>query len=111
MRSIEAVVEATNECLDSLATIDLSETCDSSVRGGLLELLTAQHRLAAQVIRLVDEFDRRTLAPTDGHPTTKAWLQAFVRLSGHAAHAHVRTMRTLRLLPDVAAAFAAGLIS
>ncbi len=111
MRSIEEVVEATHTCLTSLATIDLSQPCDSSLRGSLPELLTAHHRLAAQVTRLVGEFDRRNLAPADGHPTTKAWLQAFTRLSGHTAHAHLRAVRTLRRLPDIAAAFTAGMIS
>jgi hypothetical protein len=111
MRSMEGVVEATGGCFDDLAAIDLSQVSDSSLRGGLLQLLNTQNRIAAQVIRTIGEFDRRGLAPADGHRSTKAWLQAFARLSGHTAHANVRTLRTLRLLPDVAAAFADGTIS
>src|SRR5262249_24680826 len=97
--------------LGVLDSRDLPQASDKTARDELLRLLTAQNMLAAQVVRRVADFDQRGLAPNDAQKTTKTWLQAFGRFSGHDAQALTRASRPLDLLPALAAAFTAGEVS
>src|SRR5262249_49121208 len=97
--------------LGVLDSRDLPQASDKTARDELLRLLTAQNMLAAQVVRRVADFDQRGLAPHDAQKTTKTWLQAFGRFTGHDDQALTRASRTLDLLPDLDAAFTAGEVS
>src|SRR5688572_19494699 len=57
------------------------------------------NQLQALICDAVAEFEARGLARADGQAGTKAWLQAFCRLTGQAAHTHVRVADTMRALP------------
>ena len=92
-------------------SLDLSEGSDETVRSSLVSLTAVQNVLAAALTYVVTEFDRRKLARVDGQSGTKAWLQAFPRWSGQAAATQMRTMRTVKVLPRLAAAFASGSVT
>jgi hypothetical protein len=101
-------VDALDFALDDFAEFDVAQSGDDELRAGLLALLTAQHRVAAQVARLAGEFERRGLAADDAQPTTEAWLRAFARLSDQQSRALLRAARVCVSVPSLAGAFADG---
>jgi hypothetical protein len=105
------LVDALDAALDDLAELDVARSGDEDLRTGLLALLVAQHRVAAQVTRLVGEFERRGLAGDDAQRSTKAWLQAHGRLSEQQARSLVRAAHVCAALPSLAGAFADGEIN
>jgi hypothetical protein len=96
------VVDLIGPGLDALASADLAQLPDHTLRGQLVQLLMLSNRLHAEVVRRVDTFDRRGLAEPDGFRTTKGWLQAVGRVSGQVAGRMVRAARLLRRLPKLA---------
>src|SRR5512139_2164094 len=114
MRSIDAPSgpwTAALAGLDQLATADLDAWTDQDVRDGLLALLPAANRLSAVISALVDIFNSRTLARSDGLRTTRSWLTGFGQVSQGAATGWLRRGRLMRDLPAVAAQARAGTIS
>jgi hypothetical protein len=80
-----AVVDEVVTGLDRLAETDVTRLSDTELREQVLSLLTVSDRAQAELCRRIDAFERRNLAIGDGFRTTKAWLQAFGRLSGALA--------------------------
>ena len=85
--------------LDALAGDEVALLSDASLRGRLLDLLTATNRLQAELARTVGQFDTRGLSTDDGCRSAKTWLQAFARVAGVAAGRLVRRGRLMRRLP------------
>jgi hypothetical protein len=111
MRSIDRVVSDCAARVAELMSVDLSQGSDETVRSSLLSLTTAQNVLGAALTSFVAELDRRKLARADGQRGTKAWLQAYPRWSGSAAATQMRAVRTLKVLPRLAEAFASGSVT
>jgi len=104
-------VQGFRDALASLAGIDPADLADPAVRGTLLALLQGRNQLDAIIAKVLGVFDDRAMSKQDGFRTTKQWLAAFGRLSGPAAKGQLRAVEVTRLLPQLAAAFAAGEVS
>ncbi len=61
--------------------------------------------------KVFESIDRTGVHSIDGHRTAKTMIAHAGKLSGPAANIRRKTMRALRVLPGVAAAYDAGLIS
>ena len=59
-------------------------------------------------IEVMDAVDRRGLHKADGHSSAKAFVRHHLRLSNAEASARDKTMRVMRDLPQVAAAYRSG---
>ncbi|MGY1770310.1 DUF222 domain-containing protein [Blastococcus sp. SYSU D00813] len=94
--------------LDTLAGLDLDDLPDGALLDHARELSAAAHRLEAELIRVVRRVDVRGAVEHDGAKSTQSWLRGVLRLSGSRASRLVGHGRVLDLLPEVAAAFAAG---
>jgi hypothetical protein len=101
-------VSELRSALDGLAAVDVSALPDADVGWRIEELSAARHRLDGEIQRLVAVFDARGLGQLDGAPSTASWLRGRCRLAPTEASARVKTARTLRELPRVAAALGAG---
>jgi len=77
----------------------------------VLALLRWRNRVDAALARVIGGFDDRRLASLDGCGRTKEWLQVVGGLSGPAAAGGMRAVSVTRLLPGLAAAFGAGVVS
>ena len=111
MRSSGLLLAKLFDTLSALNGLDLSKVCDDTVRSGVLDLLVSANRTQAQLTRFLTEFERRGLASADGVKTSKAWLQSYGRLSGPAAHAQLRAVRTVAALPRLAEALDEGAVA
>src|SRR5215470_8344571 len=78
------------------------------LRADLLWMARQQRALEAVQSRWLAELDKRDTDPLEG--SASLWLQLNLRATSNAAYAMVRTARQLEELPEVAAAFRAGLI-
>ncbi|MGY1769854.1 DUF222 domain-containing protein [Blastococcus sp. SYSU D00813] len=94
--------------LDTLAGLDLDDLPDGELLDHARELSAAAHRLEAELTRVVRRVDVRGAVEHDGARTAQSWLRGVLRLSGSRASRLVGHGRVLDLLPEVAAAFAAG---
>jgi hypothetical protein len=96
--------------LDALSAVDLDEFSDAELLDSARELITAAHRVHAQLTRVVRRSDVRGASEHDGAKTARAWLRGVPRISGAWAGDLVRHGRVLEFLPATATAFAEGWI-
>lgn len=82
------------------SALELIDTVDSMGR-----------QLDAVQNKVFDSIDRTGVHTVDGHRTAKTMIAHASKLSGAEANSRRQVMRALRVLPGVAAAFEAGLIS
>ncbi len=95
--------------LDELADERLDDAPATDLPSRLIELHRAAARLHAEVLRTTERLDRSGEWERDGAVSAAAWLRRNTRISEGAAREQVRTARVLsRLLPETAAALAAG---
>jgi hypothetical protein len=107
-----------------LAALDgMSRVADADLLAELRELEKLRRRLAIADHTLIAELDRRGLAGRLAMPSTSAVLQGLLRLSPHESKQRVQAARACgsrttltgdvspALLPELAAAQAAGLVS
>src|SRR5690606_8795672 len=77
----------------------------------LPQLLVAVNQLGSFTAEVVEHFDVRGLASSDGFRATRGWLIAFGRMSPAAASGWLRRGQLLRQLPVLAGAARAGKVS
>jgi hypothetical protein len=77
----------------------------------VLELLAAQERLNAEVVRLVGEWDRRRAWESDGALTATSWITHRAPVAGRHAATMVGAARLVDRHPATAAALASGDVS
>src|SRR4051794_3348024 len=106
--SVARGVEALGAALDAMRGIDPTELTDGELADSIREVYVAEQRLAAVRARLLGEFDARGACREAGALTTKAWLEHTLRMSPGDALIARRAGRTVRELPALAEAFAAG---
>ncbi|WP_346620747.1 DUF222 domain-containing protein [Blastococcus montanus] len=94
--------------LDDLTAIDLEELSGDALLDLVGELSTTANRVAAVLTSAVRAADRREAYRRDGAVSMKAWLRGSCSMAPEQATATVSTGRRLELLPETAAAFAAG---
>ena len=97
--------------LDDLAAIELDELSEEALLDLVGELSVTANRVAAALTSAVRAADRRDAYRRDGAVSMKSWLRGSCRMAPDQATATVSTGRRLELLPETAAAFAAGEIS
>ena len=87
--------------------------CEASLRDDIAWLASVQRAAEAMSARWLAALDRRVHEVPDGDPInrTATWLHDTLHLTPGAAHAQLRTARTLERLPRTAAAFRAGKLS
>ena len=74
------------------------------------ELEVLGRRLSSCQLELLDRIDRADLYRPDGHATAKTMIAHVGKLSGAEALARMKTLRMMRALPHIRAAFNAGTI-
>jgi hypothetical protein len=94
--------------LDELASEELSETPDETLRDDVVAPRVAIDRLQAQWLRRVAELDRREAWRADGALSATSWVRWRCRLNHEEARRAVRTAHRLERLPLTAAALADG---
>ncbi len=94
--------------LDDLHGLDLDTATDSELVAAMPQLVRAGRRLGSVEAGLLDAVDRRRAYAPDGHLSAKALVRHVGQLPGFEAHRRWQTVRMLRNLPKVAAAYAAG---
>jgi hypothetical protein len=102
--------------LEQLAALDPAELDPADLADeALLDLIPAIHvggtKLTALLTRAVAAADRRQVHRADGMVTMKSWLTGHCRMAGGEATSLVRAGRRLQELPELAAAYADGLVS
>jgi uncharacterized protein DUF222 len=97
--------------LDALAAEDLKPLFAPAVLDRLRELLVVQNRIAAEIARTVRQCELAGAAEHDGLKTMAGWLRGHARLSAAAAARVVAGGRAVEHLPQLAAAFAEGVVT
>lgn len=98
------------DAIARVADLEVTDLSGEALLATVRELEVLRRRLDAATGRVVDEVDRTGAPGIDGHRTTAAAIRHLGRASGPEAAARVRTARSLRLLPLVAAAWQRGQI-
>jgi hypothetical protein len=93
-----------------IASVD-AEVTDEDLHDGLVALRRQSARLRAEEIRLTGMYDARKAYAGDGSKSAAARLARDAKCSLKAMRHQVYLSKRLRLMPHVAAAFAAGTIS
>src|SRR6266571_7060437 len=97
--------------LDEFAGQDLDSLSDAAVEEDLAELMLAAEAVEAQILRRLEEIDRRRTFERDGILSTVSFLAARFRMARSRAAELVRMARALRHMPATREAFAAHDIS
>jgi Domain of unknown function (DUF222) len=97
--------------IDALAAEDLHGLPAPSLLERTAQLVAARNRIDAELARTARRADLAEAAEHDEQKSMASWLRGHARLSSAAAFHLVRAGRILEQLPEVAAGFAAGLIS
>ncbi len=110
------VVSELRSLLDQFAALDLStldpaELTDPELLDGIPLLQTTLNQLGALQTRMATTCDRRNAQHADGMMSMKTWLTGHCRIAGRDATALLRAGRRLDLLPELAAAYAAGAVT
>jgi hypothetical protein len=93
------------------STDDPGLLSDVEVATAVVEGRATVDATTAHWIRLVGEFDRRTLWRADGAPSAAAWLRRECRMNPPASTNVLTVARALAELPATREAFASGSIS
>ncbi|MFA9565803.1 MAG: DUF222 domain-containing protein [Acidimicrobiales bacterium] len=96
--------------LSRLHELDFSGATGPELAGAMPELVRAGRRLGAVEAKVLDAVDRQRVYAPDGHLSAKAMVGHVGQLPGFEAHRRWQTVRMLRDLPKVAAAYEAGAI-
>ena len=94
--------------LSRLHELDFSGATGPELAGAMPELVRAGRRLGAVEAKVLDAVDRQRVYAPDGHLSAKAMVRHVGQLPGFEAHRRWQTVRMLRDLPLVAAAYEAG---
>ena len=98
--------------IDALAAVDVRALPDAAVGEQIVALQCQAARLAAQLARRVEVFDRRGAAAADGAVSSGGWLRSTCRMGpGEARQLVVTARRLADALPATTAALAEGAIS
>src|SRR4051794_3229181 len=105
---VAQAVEAAAAAFDALRGVDPTELTAGELPALIKAAHTMRQQAAAFEAKLIGEFDARGACREAGALTTKAWLEHELRMSPGDALVARRAGRTVRELPALAAAFAAG---
>jgi hypothetical protein len=97
--------------LEEIAGEDRAGWSGSALSARLLELLTAQQEVAAEVLRCVGEWDAMAAWAEDGSLTAASWLSQHAAVTTQEARELVRSGRLVQSNPTTAKALAVGDIS
>jgi Domain of unknown function (DUF222)/HNH endonuclease len=97
--------------LDALAADELFGASDQLLLDRLCELVAARNRLEAELARTAHRAEAAQAAERDGLKNTRSWLRSHTRLPDVVAKRLVDCGRAAAQLPQVAAAFAAGVVT
>ncbi len=96
------------EAIDQLQALDLGALDAAEVVGLVDELECEARRLRSAQLAVMAEVDRRGLHRADGHGSAKVLVRHRGQLPAGEALAREKTVRALRELPEIAAAFDDG---
>ncbi|MGB5735189.1 MAG: DUF222 domain-containing protein [Thiohalocapsa sp.] len=96
--------------LSRLHELDFSGATGPELLAAMPDLVRAGRRLGAVEAKVLDQVDRQRVYAPDGHLSAKALVRHVGQLPGFEAHRRWQTVRMLRDLPKVAAAYEAGTI-
>ncbi len=96
------------EVIDALQRLDLDGLDSAEVLALVDELEREARRLRSVQLAVMAEVDRRGLHRADGHASAKVLVRHRGQLPGGEALGREKSMRALRELPEIAAAFEAG---
>lgn len=105
-RLIATMLDAVHE----LQSLDWSELSPTELLATIRDLDVVARRQSAAMDMGVDRCDQSAAYCADGYRSPRPCLKQLGRISGGEAHRRVPTARALRLLPEVAEAYAAGRI-
>src|SRR5215213_11698033 len=107
--SADGALGALEAALDALAAVDLPVD-DGARLDRVRRLVTASHRLAAELTRSVRDAENHQSAEHDGLKSMRSWLRGHTLLPDAAAKRLIDGGRALEVLPATEAAFTAGRI-
>jgi hypothetical protein len=96
--------------LSRLHELDFSDATGPELAKVMPDLIKAGRRLGAVEAKVLDQVDRQRVYAPDGHLSAKVMVRHVGQLPGFEAHRRWQTVRMLRDLPKVAAAYEAGTI-
>src|SRR5690606_18314343 len=109
--SVKDLAEQLHGLLAQLAGLDVAGLSDDDVQVLVPRLLAAVNRLSAVTASMVGSFEVRQLCEHDGFRSVGSWLRALGRMAEGAASGWLKRARLQRVLPELAAAAAAGTVS
>ncbi len=96
------------KAIDQLQAFDLAALDSAQVLGLIDGLEREARRLRSLQLHVMGEADRRGAHRVDGHASAKVLVRHRCQLPGGEALGREKSMRALRELPEIAAAFAGG---
>jgi hypothetical protein len=108
--TVQELIAAIDATAAALQDAPLESLDHRELMATVRQLEIARRRLDHATDRVAGHVDRSGAHRVDGHRTAKAALKHVGRIPGAEAHARVRMARTLRRLPEVAAAYARGTV-
>ena len=106
----DVVLVGLSDAVDAVVGSGLCPASGKDAAGVLRALERESRRLQAAAVEVMNQIDQAAMFRVDGHANVKVQARHVARLSNGEANARAKTMRMLRSLPAIKAAFTAGQI-
>ncbi|MCB0962163.1 MAG: DUF222 domain-containing protein [Acidimicrobiales bacterium] len=108
---VAAVLDRLDAVIEDLAGLEVDPGSAGEARALVRRMERAQRCLDAVAARVAERVHSSKVFAEDGHRSVSGWLTSTARVSSAEARRRARRARTIRDLPEVAAAYAAGEMS